>query len=172
MEKTGIFYGSTTGITENVAYRLAELLDIDDSNLHDVANSLPSEVEEYDVLVLGTSTWGSGDLQDDWYDFLTGLETLTLRGKSIALFGCGDQSMSHTFCDAVGTLYHRLQKTGARFIGGFETGEYTFEQSAAFVDGRFVGLLIDEVNEPEKTRNRLTHWVKLLRSACKPELTR
>ncbi len=162
MKKIGIFYGSTTGITENIAYRLAEMLQIDDNHLHDVANSLPSEVEEYDILLLGTSTWGNGDLQDDWYDFLTGLETLTLRGKAIALFGCGDQSMSNTFCNAVGTLYHRLQKTGAHFIGEIERGEYTFEHSTACVNGKLIGLLIDEVNEPEKTRNRLTHWVKLL----------
>ncbi len=169
MEKIGIFYGSTTGITENVAYRLAEMWHIDDNDLHDVANSSPSEVEKYDILLLGCSTWGNGDLQDDWYDFLSGLEVLDLHGKAIALFGCGDQSMNHTFCDAVGTLYHRLQKTGAHFIGGIEASEYTFEHSTAYIDGQFVGLLIDEVNEPEKTRNRLTHWVKLLHSACQPK---
>ena len=28
MEKIGIFYGSTTGITESVAYRLAELMHV------------------------------------------------------------------------------------------------------------------------------------------------
>ena len=108
MEKIGIFYGSTTGITESVAYRLAELMHVKKEDLHDVARSKPSEIGQYDLLLLGSSTWGSGDLQDDWYDFLDGIETLDLKDKTIALFGCGDQSMSDTFCNAVGTIYHRL----------------------------------------------------------------
>lgn len=84
-------------------------------DLHDVARSKPSEIGQYDLLLLGSSTWGSGDLQDDWYDFLDGIETLDLKDKTIALFGCGDQSMSDTFCNAVGTIYHRLQKQEQHF---------------------------------------------------------
>ena len=86
------------------------------------------------------------------------------KDKTIALFGCGDQSMSDTFCNAVGTIYHRLQKTGATFYGAFEAGDYTFDKSTAFINGKFIGLLIDDVNEPEKTENRLNHWVELLQS--------
>ena len=144
MEKIGIFYGSTTGITESVAYRLAELMHVKKEDIHDVARSK--------------------DLQDDWYDFLDGIETLDLKDKTIALFGCGDQSMSDTFCNAIGTIYHRLQKTGATFYGAFEAGDYTFDKSTAFINGKFIGLLIDDVNEPEKTENRLDHWVELLQS--------
>lgn len=165
--KIGIFYGSTSGITESVAYRLADLMHIGHEHLHDVARSEPSEVGDYDLLLLGSSTWGNGDLQDDWYDFLTGIEVLDLHDKHIALFGCGDQSMCDTFCNAVGTLYRRLQKTGARFCGAFEAGDYTFEHSTARVDGHLVGLLIDEVNEPEKTEHRLNYWVKLLQKELK-----
>ena len=157
MEKIGIFYGSTTGITESVAYRLAELMHVKKEDIHDVARSKPSEIRQYELLLLGSSTWGSGDLQDDWYDFLDGIETLDLKDKTIALFGCGDQSMSDTFCNAVGTIYHRLQKTGATFYGAFEAGDYTFDKSTAFINGKFIGLLIDDVNEPEKTENRLNH---------------
>ena len=127
MEKIGIFYGSTTGITESVAYRLAELMHVKKEDIHDVARSKPSEIGQYDLLLLGSSTWGSGDLQDDWYDFLDGIETLDLKDKTIALFGCGDQSMSDTFCNAIGTIYHRLQKTGATFYGAFEAGDYKID---------------------------------------------
>ena len=133
-------------------------------DIHDVARSKPSEIRQYELLLLGSSTWGSGDLQDDWYDFLDGIETLDLKDKTIALFGYGDQSMSDTFCNAVGTIYHRLQKTGATFYGAFEAGDYTFDKSTAFINGKFIGLLIDDVNEPEKTENRLNHWVELLQS--------
>ena len=81
MEKIGIFYGSTTGITESVAYRLAELMHVKKEDIHDVARSKPSEIGQYDLLLLGSSTWGSGDLQDDWYDFLNGIETLALKDE-------------------------------------------------------------------------------------------
>ena len=56
MEKIGIFYGSTTGITESVAYRLAELMHVKKEDLHDVARSKPSEIGQYDLLLLGSST--------------------------------------------------------------------------------------------------------------------
>ncbi len=160
MKKTGIFFGSSTGATDDVAHRLAKKLNIDSKDVHDVGKSKPSDVAGYDVLVLGTSTWGSGDLQDDWYDFIDGLEELDLKGKDIALFGCGDETMSDTFCGAVGVLYERLQKTGARFIAPFEASEYTFDESPAYIDGQFVGLLLDEVNHPELTDQRIDEWSK------------
>lgn len=166
MKKIGIFYGSSTGNTEEVAFRLAKMLNVNDSDVHDVAHSSPSDLGKYDLLLLGSSTWGNGDLQDDWYDFIDGAESLDLAGKSIALFGCGDETMSNTFCDAVGILYERMQKTCARFIGKYEGGSYTFDESKAFVGGQFLGLLLDEVNEPEKTENRLEYWVARIKAEC------
>ncbi|MEG0011751.1 MAG: flavodoxin [Muribaculaceae bacterium] len=161
MNKIGLFYGSSTGVTENVALRLAEL--IGDVDVYDVAKTKPSIVEDYDVLILGSSTWGSGDLQDDWYDFITGLEVLNLKGKKIAIFGCGDETMSDTFCGAVGVIYERLQNTGATFIAPYEATEYTFDESPAYIDGRYVGLLLDEVNHADLTDNRLKGWLENIR---------
>ncbi|MEG2218194.1 MAG: flavodoxin [Muribaculaceae bacterium] len=161
MNKIGLFYGSSTGVTENVALRLAEL--IGDVDVYDVAKTKPSIVEDYDVLLLGSSTWGSGDLQDDWYDFIIGLEVLNLKGKKIAIFGCGDETMSDTFCGAVGVIYERLQNTGATFIAPYEATEYTFDESPAYIDGRYVGLLLDEVNHADLTDNRLKGWLENIR---------
>ena len=166
MKKTGIFYGSSTGKTEDVAKRIAARAGIADKDIHNVAETKPSEIAEYDILLLGSSTWGSGEIQEDWYDFLTGIEILDLKDKSIAIFGCVDESMSDTFCNAIGIIYKRMQKTGARFCGAFESADYTFDESEAFIDGRFVGLPLDETNEPEKTDERIRHWVELLESEC------
>lgn len=164
MKKIGIFYGSSTGVTAEVAQELAQLLKVEAADVHDVAKSAPSDVAPYDVLLLGTSTWGAGELQDDWYDFLDGLEALDLSGKKIALFGCGDESMSDTFCGAVGELYNRLQKTGAKFIGFFNADVYDFSESPAFIDGVYVGLLLDNVNKEELTEGRLKEWVAKLKT--------
>ena len=43
------------------------------------------------------------------------------------------------------------------------TDGYTFSKSYAVRDGKFVGLPIDEINESEKTDERLEAWVESLR---------
>ena len=158
MKKYGIFYGSTTGTTEEIANKLAGYLNIAAQDVHNVADTAPDAVAPYDVLLLGSSTWGSGDLQDDWYDFLKGLEVMDLKGKKVGIFGVGDESMSDTFCNAVGIIYKALQPTGAEFIGSFPDNVYHFEHTDADVDGVVVGLLLDETNHPELTDGRLKAW--------------
>lgn len=159
MKKFGIFYGSTTGTTENVAGRIAKIMGIADEDVRNVAETAPSALADYDTLILGTSTWGSGELQEDWYDFIDGAASLTLKGKRIALFGCGDETMTDTFCNAVGTLYDRLLPTGATFVGQFDTEGYKYDESSAVRGDKAVGLLLDEVNHPELTDFRLRQWV-------------
>lgn len=163
MKKIGIFYGSTTGTTAAVAQKIATALGVGGEDVHNVADTAPSAVAPYDVLILGASTWGSGDLQDDMTDFVTGLEELSLRGKDLALFGCGDESMSDTFCNGVGEMHERLCKTGAKTIGAFNTDGYTFSRSKAAPDGAAVGLLLDEMNRPELTEPRIAAWAAELR---------
>lgn len=164
MKKIGIFYGSSTGVTGEVAQEIGKALGVAEADIHDVAKSSPSDVADYGVLVLGSSTWGAGELQDDWYDFLDGLEALSLKDKEIALFGCGDESMSDTFCGAVGEIYNRLQKTGAKFIGSFNADGYDFDESPAFVDGVYVGLLLDNVNKEELSAARIKEWTDKVKS--------
>lgn len=164
MKKIGIFYGSNTGMTAEVAEEIAALLGVAKDDIHNVSKSAPSEVAPYDVLLLGASTWGNGELQDDWYDFIDGLEALDLKGKKIALFGCGDETMSDTFCGALGEIYSRLQSTGATFVGAFDANVYEFDNSPAFIDGVYVGLCLDQVNKEELTAPRIKEWVAKLKT--------
>ena len=111
MNKIGVFYGSTTGTTEDLARRIAEKLDVPSADVFDVSKLTEALVNEYDVLVLGSSTWGAGELQDDWYDGVKVLKKCDLSHKSVALFGCGDSdSYSDTFCDAIGILYEDSER--------------------------------------------------------------
>ncbi len=160
MKKTGIFYGSTTGTTAEVAKMIAKAMNVADTSVYNVADTAPSKVGEYDVLVLGASTYGSGDLQEDMAEFLDGLEALDLRGKDVAVFGCGDESMTDTFCNAVGEIFHRLRNTGANFVGEFNTDGLHFNHSEAVRGGQSVGLLIDMVNHPELTSRKINDWVE------------
>lgn len=49
--------------------------------------------------------------------------------------------------------------SGARFVGSVSTDGYTFDDSAAVVDGQFVGLPLDDVNEDIKTDGRIDAWI-------------
>lgn len=164
MKDYGIFYGSATGTTADVARRIAEKLGIDLADVHDVAKTSPDTMGKYNTLILGSSTWGDGDLEDDWYDFMAGASILDLRGHNIALFGCGDENMTDTFCNAVGEIYRRLKPTGASFIAPFDTAGYSFNHSEAIVNGKAVGLLLDEVNHPDLTDNRISLWVEKVKT--------
>ena len=163
MGKTAIIYGSTTGTTEDIAGRIASKLNIAQGDIYEISKVTADTVAGYDTLLLGSSTWGSGDLQDDWYDGIETLKGADLAGKKIALFGCGDSSSySDTFCSALGKIYNDLKDSGATFVGSVDPSDYTFDGSDAVVDGQFVGLPIDEVNESDKTDERISNWVASL----------
>ena len=88
------------------------------------------------------------------------MKAADLSGKTIALFGCGDcESYSDTFVGGIGELYDGIKDSGARFIGAVPTDGYTFDDSAAVIDGQFIGLPLDDVNEDDKTDDRIDAWV-------------
>ena len=76
MKKTGVFYGSSTGTCEELANQIAEKLRVSSTDVHSVDKMTADKIKEYEVLVLGTSTWGDGELQDDWYDAMHSLKGL------------------------------------------------------------------------------------------------
>lgn len=164
MKKVGIFFGSSSGTTEDIAGRIAGKLGVSDADIYNVGSADADSVKGYEVLLLGSSTWGAGDLQDDWYDFLPKLKKEKLSGKLVALFGCGDSSsFSDTFCDAIGTIYAELKDAGCQFIGQTAVDGYTFDESTSVVDGKFVGLALDEMNESDLTDERLDNWIAQLK---------
>lgn len=159
MKKTAIFYGSTSGNCEGIANKIAEALGT--SDVFSASELDPDKISAYDNLLLGSSTWGSGDLQDEWYDGIEVLRSSDLSGKTVAVFGCGDScGFSTTFCNAMSALYDTAKTAGATMIGSVSTDGYTFDESASVVDGRFVGLALDEDNESEKTTERIAAWVE------------
>lgn len=158
MKKIGIFYGSTTGSTEQIAKEIAENLGVDMKDVHDVSSTAPSAVGDYDVVLLGASTWSAGDIQEDMDTFIDGLQSVDLSDKMVALFGCGDEGMSDTFCNAVGEMYHRLHDTHAQFFAPFNNDGYSYSHSDSDVEGMIVGLCIDNTNHPDETSRRIKEW--------------
>ena len=161
MNKTIVIYGSSTGTCQFIAEKIASKLKVE---AIDVQTLDAGVVDSYDNLIIGTSTWGAGELQDDWYDGLKLLQGANLSGKTIAIFGCGDcESYGDTFVSAMGELYNGLKGSGAAFIGRVPTAGYNFSDSEAVVDGEFVGLALDDVNEEDKTDERIDAWIESIK---------
>lgn len=61
-----LFYGTQTGTTEDVARRIRENLPeliVECRNIYGVKKE---EIAGAELLILGGSTWGDGELTDDW----------------------------------------------------------------------------------------------------------
>ena len=159
MKKTVVVYGSSTGTCESIANTIADKLGTEAIS---VADMTADTIADNDVLLLGTSTWGAGELQDDWYDGIDVLKAADLEGKTVAIFGCGDaESYPDTFCGAMGEIYNALSDR-ATVVGGVSTDGYTFDDSDAVQNGQFVGLALDDVNESDKTEARIDAWIASL----------
>ena len=160
MKSIGIFYGSSTGTTSDLAQKIASALGVDSANVMDVANADAAAAAKYDVLLLGSSTWGLGDLQDDWESFLPKLKGENLSGKKVGLFGCGDaSSYSDTFCAALGTIKAELANTGCTFIGAYPAEGYSYDETTAEESGQLIGLCVDDANESDQTEARMERWI-------------
>ena len=61
MAITGIFFGSDTGNTENIAKMIQKQLGKDVADVHDIAKSSKEDLEAYDILLLGIPTWYYGE---------------------------------------------------------------------------------------------------------------
>ena len=147
MKNICVIYGSSTGTCQGLAEKIGQQLSVQDDGIIDVQNLSADVVNKYDVLILGTSTWGAGEMQDDWYDGVKVLKQAGLQGKTVAVFGCGDsESYSDTFCGGMAELYNAAKDAGATMMGEVATDGYNFDDSEAVVDGKFVGLALDEVN--------------------------
>lgn len=160
MSKTIVVYGSSTGTCESIAQTIASKLG---AEVIAVSDLTADQLAEADNILLGSSTWGAGELQDDWYDGLEIVKKADLSGKKVAVFGCGDSaSYSDTFCGAMKELYDAAKEAGATLVGEVSTDGYEFDDSDAVVDGHFVGLALDDVNEDGKTEERIDAWIPTL----------
>ena len=166
MHKIGLFYGTYTGITSMVAKKIADELGAENVDLRNICND-GEAMQNYQYLIIGTSTWSIGELQEDWDHFMPKLQTMDFTGKTVALFGTGDQvGYPDTFLDGMGMLYETFQYRGAKFVGFWPTTGYDFTSPLPLLDhDHFVGLAIDEDNQSELTDGRIKEWCKLIRPA-------
>jgi len=159
-----IIYGSNGGVTEGVAEQIKDELGLD-ADLLDIGSEEMDIFEKYEKMIIGTSTWGEGELQDDWDDVFNDFEAVEFGGKTVAFFGTGDQEgYADNFLDAMGTLHDVVVKNGGTVVGDkWSTDGYDYDESTAVNDDGFVGLAIDDDNQDEMTADRITKWVEIIK---------
>ena len=85
MKTIGIFYGSTTGRTQEISEAVSDKLG--NCELIDVAKASKEDIAKFDNLILAASTYGDGELQTDWEDFAAKLSDDDFAGKVVAKSG-------------------------------------------------------------------------------------
>lgn len=172
MSRIGIFFASSTGNTRRIAKLIKKRFD--DDTMADALNVNKASADlitGYSHLIFGTSTLGGGQLPGlstdcmggGWEEFLPQLENVDFTGKTIALFGLGDQDKyPDEFVDALGEIYRFVVARGAKVVGAWPADDYDFISSKALVDDQFAGLVLDQENQKNLTDARLDTWLKLI----------
>ncbi|MBN2743781.1 flavodoxin I [Breznakibacter xylanolyticus] len=169
MSKTAVFFGPQGGSVHKVAQMAASELG-SDIKMVSIQGTQASELLNYERIIMGISTvgranWDSSHQDSGWDAFLTQMQNMNLAGKRVAIFGLGDAlTYPENFVDAMAILYDRCKELGATIDGECLPDGYQFTDSTALRNGKFIGLPIDEDNEPELTTPRLQAWIKGLKA--------
>ena len=140
MDKVHVIYGSTTGMTEAVAAKIANAIGAQVFNV----NAADAAAFDAELLVLGSSTWGVGDLQDDWAAKLDEVKG-NFASKKVAVFGLGDSiGFADSFCMAAETLATAAKDAGATLVGDV--------------------LKLDDTNEADQTDGKIAAWVETIKA--------
>lgn len=159
--KVNVLYGSSTGNTKEAAELIARELE---GTAISITDAKTADFKA-DLLVFGTSTWGIGDLQDDWASAMAVLEKIDWKNQKVALFCMGDQiGFADSYIDGVRVIYDLLVKEGAVMLGKWSVCGYRYNSSRAQIGDCFVGLALDADNEMEKTPERVKAWCSQLRN--------
>lgn len=166
MNKTGIFYSFNSTKTAKAAEKIIEEFGEEFSVVPVNAEDLTEEIFlSFNNLILGVPTWFDGELPNYWDEFVPAMEDLDLKGKTIAIYGLGNQvEYPENFGDAVGIMAELVQERGAKIVGSTSVEGYKYESSRAIVDNKFVGLILDQETQPRLSKERIANWVKDLKT--------
>lgn len=175
MARIGIFFGSTTSNTRKVAKMIKKYFDDDTmADPKNINKATPEDLAAYEYLIFGTPTMGEGQLpglsaeceEESWEEALIRLDGVDFTGKTVALYGLGDQvTYTNEFVDGLMELHDFVVDRGGTVVGAWPTEGYDFTSSQAVVDDKFVGLALDNDNQSSLTEGRVKDWLKLIAPA-------
>ena len=164
MKKIGLFYSFNTNKTSQAARKIGE--EFETGQIDHVNAEILTEKEflSYDNLILGVPTWFDGELPNYWDEFVPALEDLDMTGKTVAIFGNGNQKgYPENFVDGVGIMANLLESRGARLTGFTMVKGYEFESSQALRGDQFTGLALDFENQAQQINGKIRKWVEQLK---------
>jgi len=167
----GLFFGTQTGKTEEAASLIGGETGLEAGEIGDIS---AGDLTGYDGIIAGVPTWHTGaDEQRSgtaWDDYLDEIRGLDLKGKPCAVFGVGDQAgYGDNFCDAIEELHSTFEAAGAKMLGYTDASGYEmYTESKSVKDGKFLGLPLDQDNEPDMTEARVKAWVAQIKSEGMP----
>lgn len=96
-----LVYTSVTGNTEALGRMIGSCFSEEvDVSLFRIAEFPLSRLGSYDAVIVGTYTWGKGDIPKEMYNLYEVIESLDRKNLITAVFGTGD-SFYPNYCGAV-----------------------------------------------------------------------
>jgi len=170
LRAVGLIYGTQSGNSEAIAGLIEDETGLEAVNIDDID---VEALAEYDGLIVGTPTWNTGADVDRtgvaWDANRDAIKELSLAGKPVAVFGLGDSgSYPDNFCEGLEEVHSTFKAAGAKMLGAVDPDGYSFESSKSVVDGKFVGLPLDQDNEADMSEDRVKEWVAQLKAEGMP----
>ncbi len=171
MKKIVLLFSPKGGSVDRTAQIVKSKFSAEEIDCFNVAEFKVEDLTNYETIILGGSTvgadiWQDGNSENFWDKFFGELESkhIDLSGKKVAIFGLGNQVLyPDHFVDGMIIMKEVVEKAGAAVVGSWPTTGYDFTNSKSVIDGKFVGLAIDEDNEDDMTEERVNKWFEGLK---------
>lgn len=128
-----ILYATNSGGTERVANLIADVLREKQHTVtvQHIRDTKPDQLSGYDGILFGSPSWDyngkEGQLHEEMRTFTEGATGLSLEGKKVAVFGCGDTSYMY-FTGAVTLLEKFVSDShGALFAPSLRIDGFYFD---------------------------------------------
>ncbi|MSN96780.1 flavodoxin [Campylobacter sp. FMV-PI01] len=156
----GIFYGSSKGSTRDVANFIGNELDAKIFNIKDVKSV--DEFSKFSTLIFASSSYGFGELQEDWLEKINLLDGVKFSDKKVALIGVGGLARhADSFCSSLVEFLPKIK--AATRVGSSDLDGYEIQNSSAFINGKFIGLCVDFKGD-ENWQKRAKKWCENLKN--------
>ena len=169
MKKTALIYWPKKGNVENTAAKIAAYFKNDSIDVFTISQVDINKLPDYDFIIIGGSTIGADNWEDvhtsKWYAFFEALKGINLTGKKVAIYGLGDQILyPEHYVDGMAIIRDEFSAAGAEIIGAWPAEGYEHTESKSQEGDQFIGLALDDDQQPELSNERIDKWIAKLKA--------
>ena len=122
----------------------------------------PCTSSAYECLIIACPTWNIGEVQSDQEGFFPNLMILILAAKKQLIWELATKHATRINLQMQWGLGLKYRE-GGETVGYWSVDGQDFNESQAVVDGKLLGLAIDEDNQSDLTEARIKSWVSQLK---------